>query len=131
MIFTFLWRHVELWTAEKSLKPRYFIRDSLNCLPIFARWQPSIGYPILGPMPPLVLFMIPMPEPGSFLQRVGEHRVKNLFMHLLHVFGNICPNISNHSSLDIEQYIKKRFSHLLSKFNSFKTFVLAAKGPGK
>ena len=60
MIFTFLWRHVELWTAEKGLKPRYFIRDSLICPPIFARWQPSIGYPILGPMPPLVLFMISM-----------------------------------------------------------------------
>ena len=27
---------------------------------------------------PLVLFMIPMPEPGSSLQRVGEHRAKNL-----------------------------------------------------
>ena len=53
-------RHVELWTAEKGLKPRYFIRDSLICPPIFARWQPSIGYPILGPMPPLLLFMISM-----------------------------------------------------------------------
>ena len=52
VIFTFLWRHVELWTAEKGLKPRYFIRDSLICPPIFARWQPSIGYPILGPMHP-------------------------------------------------------------------------------
>ena len=60
MIFTFLWRHVELWTAEKGLKPRYFIRDSLICPPIFTRWQPSIGYPIFGPMPPLVLLMISM-----------------------------------------------------------------------
>ena len=52
----------ECWTLDcrKGSETKIFHPDSLICTPIFARWQPSIGYPILGPMPPLLLFMISM-----------------------------------------------------------------------